>query len=319
VRISIAIATYNGERYLQEQLDSFLSQTRQPDELVVCDDGSKDTTLKLLGSFSQRAPFAVRIYQNEKNLGYTKNFERALSKCSGDLIFLSDQDDIWHSTKIRIVEKAFLDHRDALVLIHDGELVDENLLSHGATKLGQVLAGYASDAWFVTGALTAIRREILLYALPIPDEIIGHDGWLHYIARMLGKRLILDQSLQVMRRHQSNTSDWIASSHKRISRFAVTKEQYSEAPAESYEDRLLYNTKLLERLDSTGDMKDFRTTSAGIEVIDQIQAERQAIIIREKLLNLGFYRRKLMAVKMLIRGSYRYFNGIKSFVRDFLR
>src|SRR5215217_2190591 len=102
MRISIAMATYNGAGYLQEQLESFLSQTRQPDELIVCDDGSGDATLDILERFRQSVPFAVQIHRNETRLGFTKNFEKALLKCSGDLVFLSDQDDVWFAPKVAV-------------------------------------------------------------------------------------------------------------------------------------------------------------------------------------------------------------------------
>ena len=97
--ISIAMTTYNGEKYLQEQLDSFLGQNRLPDELVVCDDGSQDRTMAILESFSSRAPFPVRIYRNSAKLGYSKNFEKAGSLCTGDIIAFSDEDDVWDAQK----------------------------------------------------------------------------------------------------------------------------------------------------------------------------------------------------------------------------
>jgi len=92
--ISIALCTYNGEAYLSDQLASIVKQTQQPDELIACDDGSTDNTLQILDQFSGEAPFPVRVYLNQQRLGPTKNFEKAISLCSGDFIFLSDQDDV---------------------------------------------------------------------------------------------------------------------------------------------------------------------------------------------------------------------------------
>src|SRR5215207_2518174 len=102
VRISIALCTYNGEQYLQQQLDSFVAQSRPPDELVVCDDRSTDRTVPIVEDFAKRAPFRVELVINETNLGSTRNFEKAIGLCTGDIIFLADQDDVWLPEKLRI-------------------------------------------------------------------------------------------------------------------------------------------------------------------------------------------------------------------------
>jgi len=98
--VSVALCTYNGAAYLGEQLDSIVAQSRPPDELVVCDDGSTDGTVGLLQAFVPEAPFPVRLYRNERNRGFAKNFERAISLCTGDFIALSDQDDVWKPEKL---------------------------------------------------------------------------------------------------------------------------------------------------------------------------------------------------------------------------
>ena len=92
--VSVALCTYNGERFLQEQLDSIAMQTWTPDEVVVGDDGSSDSTLEILERWKQSVPFSVRIERNERNLGFAKNFESTLSRCTGDVVFLCDQDDV---------------------------------------------------------------------------------------------------------------------------------------------------------------------------------------------------------------------------------
>ena len=104
MKVSIALATYNGAKYLKQQLDSFQAQTCLPDELVVCDDCSKDNTVEILEEFKETASFIVIIIQNESNLGYTGNFEKAISLCSGNLIFISDQDDVWFNNKIETID-----------------------------------------------------------------------------------------------------------------------------------------------------------------------------------------------------------------------
>src|SRR5574344_1421651 len=127
MRISIAMCTYNGGRFLAEQLDSLLQQHRRPDQVVVCDDGSTDNTLELLADFSNRAQamgVAVLVHPNPRNLGYVRNFEQALALCDGDLVFLCDQDDIWHREKLQRYAQQFI-ARPALMLLHsDARLVD---------------------------------------------------------------------------------------------------------------------------------------------------------------------------------------------------
>ena len=320
MKISIALATYNGAIYLQEQLDSYIAQERLPDEVVVCDDVSTDDTVEILEAFKRSVPFQVRIIKNQCNLGFTKNFEKAILNCIGDLIILSDQDDIWFPEKIRIIEDTFRKNPDKYLLIHDGDLVDDDFVSHGATKLGQVKAGYGSEDFAATGALTAIRKELFQYVLPIPDGIVGHDGWLHNIARLLDKRMVICQSLQSIRRHSANTSGWVASSLNPINRVTVAKSQFSTQPASSYDDRLLYNTSLSERLHAIESIAHSGISTSLISAgLDHLREERKAIVSREELIQLNFIRRKVKAIQILTCGDYAHFNGLKSFMRDIFR
>src|SRR5437660_598353 len=125
-RLSIAMCTYNGARFLSEQLESIAVQTRLPDELVVCDDRSTDGSVEIVGDFARNASFAVRLEINASNLGSTKNFEKAIGLCQGDIIALADQDDIWYPEKLaRIAEVLDKDARIGAVF-SDAELIDEN-------------------------------------------------------------------------------------------------------------------------------------------------------------------------------------------------
>ncbi len=129
--ISIAMTTYNGERFLQEQLDSFLAQTRLPDELVVCDDGSNDMTIEILEKFAALAPFPVRIYRNSTKLGHVKNFEKAGSLCTRDIFAFSDQDDVWDAQKLEKFAEIMTDDPEVGFIFCDAETVDEELNSLG--------------------------------------------------------------------------------------------------------------------------------------------------------------------------------------------
>src|SRR3954468_8143226 len=95
-RISVAMCTYNSERFVGEQLASIRNQTRPPDELVICDDGSSDGTMEHVARYAESAPFEVRVHVNERNLGSTKNFEQAIGLCEGQIVVMSGDDDVWH-------------------------------------------------------------------------------------------------------------------------------------------------------------------------------------------------------------------------------
>jgi glycosyltransferase involved in cell wall biosynthesis len=199
MRISIALCTYNGEHYLQKQLDSFAAQSLLPCELVVCDDGSTDGTLELLGKFAEKAVFSVHLFRNERNLGSTKNFERAMGLCSGDLIALSDQDDEWHSDKLAIMHRLFEEHPQALAAFTDAELIDDNSVPSGrrlwkslfftpsrqaGVDAGLVFALLKYD-YIATGATMVFRSELCREVIPIP-ECWTHDAWISWIAALRG-------------------------------------------------------------------------------------------------------------------------------------
>jgi glycosyltransferase involved in cell wall biosynthesis len=198
MKVSIAMCTFNGSKFIEEQLKSILTQSRLPDELVICDDKSNDFTAEIIKSFALNSPFSVRFYENKQNLGSTKNFEKAISLCTGDIIFLSDQDDIWEPQKIERILKVFVDNNKIGYVFTDAELVNEKLNSLGLTLwnslnfngktyqkyiLGQQIEVLMCRN-YITGATTAFRAELKDKIIPISDYWI-HDGWIAIIASSL--------------------------------------------------------------------------------------------------------------------------------------
>src|ERR1700733_5344548 len=120
------MCTYNGERYLREQLDSITSQTMLPAELIICDDGSVDSTLKIAEDFAHSSPFKVRVQRNSKNLGVTKNFEQAICLSSGEFIALCDQDDVWYPQKLAALSAKLSANPLAGGVFSNADLIDEN-------------------------------------------------------------------------------------------------------------------------------------------------------------------------------------------------
>lgn len=214
MRVSIALCTYNGERYLVEQLESIGAQTRPPDELVVFDDVSTDRTVGIAKAFAEKARFPVRITVNPGNLGSTANFAAAIAACSGDVIALSDQDDAWEPSKLERIAGRFEADPDLDLLFSDALIVDEAMNPTGARLWDTVGfdrgeqaafgAGAAADVLLkhnvVTGATMAIRSRILPAVLPVPPSWV-HDGWIALVAAAAGRIGCIPEPLVRYRRH----------------------------------------------------------------------------------------------------------------------
>lgn len=206
MKVSIALATYNGAKYLKKQLDSLVHQSMLPYELIVSDDCSTDDTLKVLSDFVTSAPFSVEIHRNTYNIGYSKNFENALNRCTGDLIFICDQDDLWLPNKIETMVN-FMKHRPELILaVNNCELADKDLRKSGLTKIDQVHQFYGNTDKYIPGCCTVFRKSFKNLFLPIIHEYDSYDGWLHYIAKSLKMRGVCKNVLQYYRIHDNNTS-----------------------------------------------------------------------------------------------------------------
>jgi glycosyltransferase involved in cell wall biosynthesis len=218
MKVSIAMATYNGEEYIKEQLESFINQTIQPDELIISDDKSTDNTLKIIHEFAENVSFEIKVTVNDYNLGYTGNFNSALLKSTGDVVFLCDQDDVWFPEKIKHMLNVMNNNPDNLVYMNDTLLTDDKLNSKNLTKYGQIKSADLGDDKFVMGCCCMIRQELLTYCLPVPSELKGHDDWIVGIAEGLSQKYIDETVLQYYRRHESNESNFIANKTKKINK-----------------------------------------------------------------------------------------------------
>jgi Glycosyl transferase family 2 len=215
-KFSVAMCTYGGARFVGAQLESIAAQTRPPDELVVCDDRSPDETARIVEGFAAVAPFAVRLHVNERNLGSTKNFERAISLCEGDLIALSDQDDVWLPGKLARLEEEFRRRPRAALVFSDAEIADESGRPTGrrlwesvgvgrgeldrlraGKGLGELLSGAT-----VTGATAALRADLRRLVLPIPEGLpLIHDAWIALLAACVAEVSAVEAPLVLYRRH----------------------------------------------------------------------------------------------------------------------
>jgi glycosyltransferase involved in cell wall biosynthesis len=204
--VSVCLTTYNGEKYIGEQLKSILLQLNEKDEVIISDDGSTDATVDIINSMYDNR---IQLFINEKNLGYTHNFGKALSIAKGDIIFLSDQDDIWCQNKVKnylyYFENYDLIVSDATIIDEFGSIINDSFFAQRNPKktiIGNILKfGYL-------GCCMAFKREVLLKALPFPNnsKLCTHDNWLFLIGCIFFKYKILNDKLLLYRRHTNNIS-----------------------------------------------------------------------------------------------------------------
>jgi glycosyltransferase involved in cell wall biosynthesis len=215
MKISIAMATYNGEMYLQPQLRSIAEQLRLPDEVVICDDGSTDRTGEIVRDFAASAPFLVRVHENPTSQGPIENFQRAVELCDGDIIVLCDQDDCWRPEKLIRIEETFSSSPKAGLLFSDAELIDQDghsinrrlwQYTFKAKYQKQIRTGKAFELLLqrhvVTGAAMAFRQSFREMILPLPTDIpLIHDGWIALIIAAISDVAMLPEPLISYRLH----------------------------------------------------------------------------------------------------------------------
>lgn len=317
--ISIAMATYNGERYIREQLKSLADQSQLPDELVISDDASTDATIGIVRDFARTAPFEIRVERNKKNLGYSQNFGKAIGSCTGDIIFLCDQDDVWLPQKLERVLREFRVRPETYIIINNARIVDENLQDTELTKLGQTRSLGLDDRAFLTGCCTALRADFRSIMLPIPDGIFVHDTWLHSLADKLSVRTVIEECLQLYRRHGNNASAALSSTTMAMGWKDLFMD-YSKKDSRVYTERVV---KMIEiqrhRLEScrgkvTG-LSDhhFDRALRDIEIRGCAAQARLDLLSRERL------GRILPASAMYLRGQYSHFSGWRSLAKDLLK
>lgn len=326
MKISIALASHNGAAFIREQLDSFARQTCLPDEVVVSDDMSTDETRAIVEAFAREAPFLVRLHVGSERLGYTRNFQRALSLCEGEFIFLSDQDDVWFDAKLELISRRL--HRDAgvHVVVNDQLMTDEELRAGDATKLQNLARMGISSDGLIEGCCTAVSRAWAQIALPVPSghraelqELLSYDRWLNELAILLGIRIVEPRPLQYFRRHGSNVTSWLLSEPRRVGVLDLVLTRVATVPAEAWRLRiglldvyarwLVANRSVLHDA-AIGDVDRALTAIAR----ERISHERRIVLTGQPL-----PMRLPKIVRLLISGGYRYFYGWKSAVRDVVR
>ncbi|HYF44963.1 MAG TPA: glycosyltransferase [Acidimicrobiales bacterium] len=326
MRLSVALATHDGRRWLPELLASLAAQTRLPNELVVCDDASTDGTDAVLDDFAASAPFEVRRLANAERLGPVRTFERALTATDGDLVALCDQDDRWAPEKLAVLTRE-LDRPDVSLAFSDAELVDEGGNAGGRTLWAELgfsrrqrdsLVGSPPGPILrhavASGCTSVLRRSVLDAAAPFPAvldlvaEPVLHDRWLSLVAGCTGRVVPVAAPLVQYRVHpdQAVGARWVSGSEE----LGVQARRSAADVRARAEARLRLLDVLEDRLD-TGD-------PLSVAVREQLTDLRRHLEVRA---DLGCRRSRLRPVlAQLATGGYRRFgSGPASALLDLVR
>lgn len=326
MRLSVVMCTYNGARYVGEQLESIGAQRRRPDELIVHDDGSIDDTVEIVSAFATRAPFPVTVWVNPARLGVIANFGGAVAAATGDWIALADQDDVWHADKLERLEQAITEHPEAGLVFSDAVVIDDEGRDTGRRLWSEVGFNHAGQRTLagrravdllicgatVTGATAIFHSSWRSAALPFPEDLpFLHDAWLALVIGLVTPLVMVETPLIDYRLH--------AGQHT-----GITPAPPDRQPASTWTEGLSRRTeyaavidvleRVASRLDQGRDLGSRERALRGVK--DQLVHLR----LRESLSKWPRVARVPAVVRELVTGRYhRYGRGVLSAAKDVVR
>ena len=321
MRVSVVMCTYNGGKFVAEQLESFARQARPPDEVVVCDDRSSDATPEMVRQFAAHAPFPVRLHVNPTNLGLHRNFAHAIGLADGDIIFISDQDDVWLPEKIATMSAEFEKEGDRPgLVICDATLVDIALRPVGGTHWQQTgfspaiqnqMAG--EDAFaallrfnLIAGATMALRADLRDVLLPMDKDAI-YDAWIPLVLGAFAPIALVRKPLNLYRQHanQAVGMEQVKFSARMVTAKAQLGETFREAARQ--------NSLIRDR------MEQFHQRLRSAESLKQIEEKIAFAQFRARLFERHRALRWPSVLLQAALGRYgRYASGWKSVLKDCL-
>ncbi|HEY1921764.1 MAG TPA: glycosyltransferase [Tepidisphaeraceae bacterium] len=321
--VSVALCTWNGEKFLRAQLDSIASQTMPAQEIVVCDDCSTDTTQQIIRDFAGRCNIPVRFEINAARLGVTRNFQKTISLCTGQIIFLCDQDDVWRDDKVAKLVARFDDPEIGLAF-SNAEVVRKDL-SPAGYDLWQSIWFNAAEQERVrsentlpvllrhsvaAGSTLAFRASYVPMILPIPDLPHCHDIWITLLIACVGKIHPLNENLVRHRLHSANTVGM--QNHNLLSQIKMAKWQINSG-AFKYAGDL--HEAALDRLRQFA-AKDSRFDRNAELLAEKIRHSR----LRQDMPKSWLHRLRPIADELRAGNYGKYSYGLKSVLQDlFLR
>jgi glycosyltransferase involved in cell wall biosynthesis len=326
-KVSIALCTYNGERFLQEQLESIAAQSVVPFELVICDDVSSDSTRKILENFAASTNFPVKVHFNTENLGFIKNFEKAISLCTGEIIFLSDQDDKWRQDKLEIMLQPFADP-DVGLVFSNAKIIDEqnNIIGDSHWQAAfftpdlqqKFRHGEAYKTLYlktiVSGCNMAFRSKWWPLIQPFPDDILFlHDAWIALFASLFAEVVAIDKPLIGYRIHANQST---AIDRQKVSAQEHIAKARSGEKSQQYQKHLNQMNAIRERVQNL----EAEIPQEKRQYLLQCIHEHERHLTMRLDVSRNALARSRKVLRELATGRYhRFSNGFKSALGDLLR
>ncbi len=322
-KISVVVCTYNGERFISQQIESILNQSMPPDEIIISDDCSTDTTVNIINDYAKQNQF-IRFFQSEKNLGFIKNFEKAIGLATGEILFLSDQDDIWFYKKIETMITKFIEHEQVVLIYSDACITDsglkptkhtlferrKNLMLDKTRSACMLISGVG-----INGCTMAFRSSLKDFIFPIKSGW-GHDHWIAFIAHAVKSVMPIDQPLMYYRRHETNAGNDALLEGGRLK---VWKSGINTASLEEYQRDLNRWEVMCQRLHEIMETRSdswVDCSNLGVfldECERRTELARQRIRIKKK----RRFDRLPDVLHLFFSGDYhQYLNGVKSMAKD---
>jgi glycosyltransferase involved in cell wall biosynthesis len=304
ISISVAMATYNGADYISQQLESLASQMNYPLELVACDDGSTDETVSILEDFSAKAPFPIRIYRNERNLGFADNFLKAASLCRGDFISFCDQDDVWLPNKLKDAYDAIENNPEVQLVLQTAYICNERLDRSNRIFPNAIPPGlYGKQSqfgfWVWLGFLQTVRAN-MLEATALIDrprnyypghKLMSHDKLTCLLANAFGGIVVLPESAALYRRHSNAlTGDYaVQTMRQRLDKALPVGSDHYSFLAGVASETADYLRRLAEDYDPVK-ASSLRTSAMSFDKLSSIHAARADLYSSRKVIErLGEY------------------------------
>lgn len=323
-KISVVLCTYNGENFIKQQIQSILSQSILPDELIIFDDCSEDCTIDIVNNFADRYPSIIKVYCNKKNIGFIKNFEKAIKLSTGDIIFLSDQDDVWFDKKIEIITNKFINHNNTVLIYSDACITDSNLKPTKHTlfeRRKNLILDKAGSSSFLTnrvgvkGCTMAFRSCLKEFIFPI-ESGWGHDHWIVFIAHAVKSVVSINQPLMYYRRHATSAGNdaLLEGGHLKAWKVGITTASLDEylRDLNRWEVMCKRLHEILEKRSSK--WVDYSNICVFLDWCERrTEFARQRIRIKKR----ARFSRLPDVLQLFFSGAYsKYVNGMKSMAKD---